>query len=80
MKRVIGILSVVVMAIALIVNINLQNNVSSNASLTSLIATNVANAESDSNGCDNDLHDQCLIYGAIIHDCDPSIWFHHCNQ
>lgn len=80
MKKILGIISIAIFTIALFVNINSENKTSSNGSLAGLVAINVANAESDSNGCDNDLYDQCLIYGQTVQDCDPSIWFHHCNQ
>ena len=78
MKKKIGILLVAVSAIAFFVNTKLGNNNRLSKSLAKFAVTNVAEAQP--NGCDNDLHDQCEIYGTIIQDCDPSFWFHHCKE
>ncbi|QTD38553.1 hypothetical protein JL193_04500 [Polaribacter batillariae] len=77
MKKIIGIIGVVAIAMTVFFSSNSGNK---NTDLAGLIAMNTANAESDSNGCDDDLHDQCLIYGQTIQDCDPSRAWHTCSK
>lgn len=78
MKKKIGILLVVASAITFFVNTKLGNSNRLSRSLARLAVTNVAEAQP--NGCDNDEFDECHIYGEVIHDCDPSFWFHHCKE
>lgn len=79
MKKIIGILGILVIAIALFVNVNSMNNSSSDVSLASLIATNVANAEGSNPSCCNDPGDTCKVYGTTINGCDEAIFCNDCN-
>lgn len=78
MKKLSGFLLVMIMATLLF--FSTESISTSDPDLASIIATNTANAESDSNGCDDDLHDQCLIYGQTVIDCDPSAIWHTCSK
>lgn len=78
MKKIIGIIGVAVLAMTMFFS---TNSVDNETGLVNLIAINTANAyqtESDSNGCDTDEHDRCMIYGHVVTDCDPSWAWHTC--
>lgn len=80
MKKKIVIFSFVAFAMTAFFSIDTSVNQNPEVTLSRLIAVASASGESDSNGCDNDLHDQCTIYGAVITDCDPSFWWHTCGD
>ena len=78
MKKVIGILSVLLLAVALYVS-STSTSGTANMDLASLIAVNTANAE-QIDGCDDDVFDRCTVGGTTYYDCDDSSFWHTCYK
>ena len=79
MKKIIGILSILLIAGITFYNVNLSSNAKTNTNvdLAGLIATNIANAEDGQNGCfwTGYWLDRCWQGTAYTYECEPSYMY-----
>ena len=74
MKKKLGIFSFVVLAGTMFFNVSIKNNSKTNGDLASLIATSIANAEVNINGCRVETDMACQNGSVTVIGCDDS-WF-----
>ena len=70
-KKKFGIFSVTIIACAMFYNANLSQNTKSDVNLASLIAINIANAETPATGCQytGQWQDSCTVLGITVVNC-----------